>query len=103
MDRNEAMRKMKAALKARSGKSWSVTGGRGTSWGWISISAPPKRLDAHGYMTAADAAELGKLLGFDRPVHQQGESIAASTNHYLEYVARAEGRTPEVHGVAYWD
>lgn len=44
IDRNEAIKTIKAALKARSGKSWSVTGGRGTAWGWIKISVPPSRL-----------------------------------------------------------
>ncbi len=35
MDRDEAIKRIRAALKRRSGKLWSVTGGRGTSWGWI--------------------------------------------------------------------
>jgi hypothetical protein len=43
MDRNEAIAKIKKGLKVRSGKTWSVKGGRGTSWGWIDIDAPPKR------------------------------------------------------------
>lgn len=36
-------------------------------------------------------------------VHYQGVSIAASSAHRLEYVARAEGRTPSTFGVQYWD
>jgi hypothetical protein len=43
MNRDTAIDRIKKALKARSGKSWSVTGGRGTSWGWIEINTLPKR------------------------------------------------------------
>jgi len=30
-------------LRRRSGKSWSVTRHRGTSWAWLSITVPPAR------------------------------------------------------------
>lgn len=43
MGRNETIKEIKSALKQRSGKAWSVTGGRGTAWGWITITAPPAR------------------------------------------------------------
>jgi hypothetical protein len=102
LERDEAIKRIKTALRNRSGKTWSVTGGRGTAWGWIHISAPPKRLVGHGYMTEADAAELGKLLGTDS-AHSQGVSIAADGHYRHEYVARAEGREPTVIGVPYWD
>jgi hypothetical protein len=42
LDRDEAIKRIKAALKRRSGKAWSVTGGKGTAWGWIEIDATPK-------------------------------------------------------------
>ena len=107
MDRNEAITKIRQALKARSDKSWSVTGGRGTAWGWITVEAPPKRrtvnFDGTGpcdCTTPEEREELAKLLDLCS-VHQQGHSIPASTNHYREYVARAEGRTPEVYGKRY--
>lgn len=47
MTRDETIKAIKAALKKRSGKDWSVTGGRGTAWGWIAITAPPKRRTWH--------------------------------------------------------
>lgn len=170
LDRNEAIARIKKALKERSGKSWSVTGGRGTAWGWIKIDAPPKRCtwqwvqttssepptpdavycgsdltpphrcdlgterritcieedpwsrealeagrtvyfnwevnrpgEKFGHMAPEERAELAELLGLSRPVHFQGESIPAGGNYRAEYVARAEGRTPVVHGVQYWD
>ena len=37
LTRDEAIGRIKASLKARSGKAWSVRGGRGTAWGWITI------------------------------------------------------------------
>jgi hypothetical protein len=43
MTRNEVIKVIKAALKRRSGKEWSVTGGKGTAYGWLTIDAPPKR------------------------------------------------------------
>jgi hypothetical protein len=42
LTRDEAIRRIKAALKKRSGRAWSVTGGSGTAWGWITIQVPPK-------------------------------------------------------------
>lgn len=36
-DRNEAGRRIKAALEAATGHKFSVTGGRGTGWSWISV------------------------------------------------------------------
>lgn len=62
MHRNEAIAQIRAALQKRSGKSWSVKGGRGTAYGWIDISSPPQRRIEHGYMSEEDRAELGHLL-----------------------------------------
>lgn len=100
-DRNEAIAKIKTALQKRSGKQWSVTGGKGTAWGWIHVSAPPKRLVSY-MMTEADAKELAKLLGKERVSHQY-EGIPAGGDYRTEYVDRAEGREPRTHGVQYWD
>jgi hypothetical protein len=177
IDRNDAIKRIKSALKKRSGKDWSVTGGKGTAWGWIEIDAPPRRrtwrhvqtdspvppsagaiyrgaggITPHyhvedrvtddpeadrqitcidqdpwareaiesgrsvrfdwevedpsyefGHMSPADRVELARLLGMDRPVHYQGQSIAAGSDYREEYVARAEGRPVEVFGTQYWD
>ncbi len=126
-DRDETIRRIKAALQRRSGVSWSVTGGRGTAWGWITIDAPPARrtwshrlkADASpaqlpsdyeeydcgepGRCTSpTDRAKLRELLGIDEDCHQ-GVSIPASSAHYREYIDRAEGRTPATIAKAYWD
>ena len=127
MTRDEAIERIKTALEKRSGKKWSVTGGKGTAWGWITIDAPPKRrtwkarlkspelpdwpenyeeydsLTPGGDMSPAEREELGQLLGLDGPVHCQGKSIPASDDYWQEYVDRAEGRTPSVKGEVYWD
>jgi hypothetical protein len=102
-DRDETIKAVRAALKRRSGKTWSVTGGKGTAWGWITITAPPKRREGFGYMSEADRAELGRLLGLDRPAHQQGVDIPAGNDYRREYIARAEGRVSSVTGTPYWD
>jgi len=130
MDRKATIREIRTALKERSGKPWSVTGGKGTAWGWLTIDAPPARRTwsnrplAHnpggnlpgkenweeydtgkpdGCMSPDDRAELGRLLGLDGPVHDQGVSIPAGGDYWQEYIDRAEGRKPEKCGVPYWD
>ena len=128
MERNDTIKRIKRALKRRSGREWSVTGGRGTAWGWIRIEAPPRRrtwrqvpagqTDEHGHdvynwvnepdyrfgsMGPSDCEQLGKLLGLDKPTHPQGESIPSGGDYWQEYVDRAEGRTPSVVGKQYWD
>ena len=126
MERDETIKRIRTALKRRSGKTWSVTGGRGTAWGWITIDAPPaRRTWGHylpdgardepenyrerddgtpgGHMSPADRQELGELLGLGEPSHSQGENIPASTDYRVEYVDRAEGRTPTRIGTQYWD
>jgi len=126
MDRNDTIKEIKRALKKRSGKPWSVTGGRGTAWGWITIDAPPKRRTEHavkkdgrltdrpedyeyrdtgetgGHMTLADREELAKLLGLES-VHFQGVSIPASGDYWQEHVDRSHGKHPAKVGVPYWD
>lgn len=128
MDRNEAIKRIRAGLKARRQPGdpiWSVKGGTGTAWGWIKVNAPPSvrtwshRLqagapDEPGRYVQVDTGEpghdpspalcarLSELLNL-KQIRHQGVSIPASTGHYVEYVARAEGRTPETFGVQYWD
>lgn len=125
-DRNDTIKTIKANLRRRSGKSWSVTGGRGTIWGWITIDTMPSRatwrnrlpvgaLDCPenyrecntfmrgGYMSPHERAELGTLLGLDGPCHMQGVSIPASSAYYQEYIDRSAGVTPTKIGTPYWD
>jgi len=114
MDRDEAIRRIREGLKARSGKSWSVKGGRGTGYGWLRIDAPPARRrfewdgttpvaeGREGYASKADREELAKLLGLET-IHAQGESVPASSDYRVEYVDRAEGRPPSKIGRPYWD
>lgn len=44
LDTVTVCKRIKAALRSRSGKDWSVTKGRGTAGGWIRIDAPKARL-----------------------------------------------------------
>ena len=126
MDRNETMSAIKRNLQRRSGKAWSVTGGRGTAWGWITIDAPPSRRTwscrlkagaVHDYpedyepydcgqpgheMGPEDRAELAGLLGLEK-VHHQGVSIPAGSDYRQEYLDRSEGKVPTKCGEPYWD
>jgi hypothetical protein len=127
LDRDDVIKAIRAALKRRSGKAWSVKGGRGTGWGWIQIEAPPARRtygwvlpegapdipDSYrlvdkgqpdGCMGEPDKNELAELLGLERgQVSYQGVSIPASSDYRQEYLDRAEGREPSVIGRPYWD
>lgn len=100
-DRDVAITEIRSALRRRSGKAWSVRGGGGTAWGWITVTAPPSRLDRYGALSDADRAELAALLGVD--VHHQGVLVPAGSDWRREYVARARGEEPTVYGKVYWD
>lgn len=101
LTRKETIVRIRKALKERSGKTWSVTGGSGSAYGWIKISAPPARQVDFG-MTESDCAELAQLLNKNW-VHRQGENIPGASDFYQEYIDRAEGRIPSIIGVPYWD
>ena len=125
MDRNSTIQYIKTALRRRSHKQWSVTGGRGTAYGWITIDAPPKRqtwsfhgegtisegnlIEVNdkqpgcGHIGPAEREELKGLLGLPDPVHFQGISIPAGNDYYQEYIDRSSGQVPSVIGTPYWD
>ena len=88
---------IKRRLRARGCRWVSVTHGTGTAYGWIKISAGPRRS-----MTDEERAELARLLGLEQ-VHAQGERIPAGYDYYREYLARAAGEPPTIHGKQYWD
>lgn len=103
-DRDEAIKTIRKALKDRSGKTWSVRGGTGTAWGWITITAPPARRDGNDLVTDAERAELVDLLAL--PLHEVsygGVDIPAGDDYRQEYIDRSEGRAPSVAGKPYWD
>jgi hypothetical protein len=103
--RDTTIKLIKQALERRSGKKWSVTGDRGTAWGWITITSPPKRRDEYGCMTESDRVELADLLGMDpREIPPDGEDVPAQADFREEYIDRAEGRKRLlVKGVPNWD
>jgi hypothetical protein len=105
IERDEAIKLIRQSLKQRSGKTWSVRGDRGTAWGWITITAPPKRQVEYGYMSDEDRAELAALLGYERveEVHHQGVSIPAGSDYRQEFIDRALGRNVTAVGSPYWD
>ena len=117
LDRSEACKRIRVALKRKTGKTWSVTGGRGTAWGWLTVAAPPKRRVCHAqnprweawdmtsqepsyferqpeegetayYTSDADARLITKAFKLNRKVHFQGLQI--SPDEWEFYVQRAE-------------
>lgn len=87
---------IRTALRARSGKTWSVRNDRGTAWGWLTIRVPDSRADNRD-----ELRELNALFGVSGTSNCIG--VADTPNHRREYVALACGHVPTVHGVAYWD
>lgn len=128
LKRDEVIATIKRNLEKRSGKKWSVTGGRGTAWGWLTIDAPPSRRTwfsipkntgnvepgreeytevslpgkEFGHIGPDDRAELAKLLGLDT-IHHQGVSIPSGGDYWREYLERSEGKEPTKRGEPYWD
>lgn len=98
LDREEAIKRIRQGLKQRSKKEWSVRGKTGASYGYFTISSPPKRLGPDGLMTSEERAELSKLLG-GVGVHPQGKTVSPDPGFYEEFVDRAWGRTPARLGV----
>ncbi len=108
-DRDLFIKAVKAALKTRSSYPWSVTGGRGTAWGWVEINVAPRDRkfnsdgsEGGGHMSPARRAELAALLGLDQ-VHFQGVSIPSGGKYRAEYLARARGEEPAEIAQPYWD
>lgn len=104
--RDTAIARIRAALKKRTGRAWSVTGGTGTAWGWIKVHVPPRLRDQYGSMSDADRMELAAVLGFEddrREVGRSGWSIPASSAYYRAAVQRAETGTTTENPQPYWD
>lgn len=60
MDRSEVAKRIRQALKRRTGLAWSVTGGRGTAWGWLEIEAAKSRRIMHDDNPKYDRFALGQ-------------------------------------------
>lgn len=125
-DRDETIRRVRSALRRRSGRAWSVTGGRGTAWGWITVDAPPAARTAVWvkYPNAPDypesyfetdtrepgcghapehlRRELAALLGLDN-VHIQGWTIPAGSDYRRDAIKRAETGSSDENPTPYWD
>jgi hypothetical protein len=99
-DRSAVTKLIKTFLKARTGRTWSVTGGTGTAYGWLHIKAPQARLD--GYRASMDdKVMLALALGLEHPT--EDFSVAASGGHWLAALQRAAGLEVTGSEAQYWD
>jgi hypothetical protein len=102
IDRNEALAQIKAALKKR-GLKFSVTGGRGTAWGWLHIDLLPSDYKKLAGDDSAINSRLG-LMNYKLGLTGHSSiSIPSASDYYREYIDRANGITPTVTGTPYWD
>lgn len=58
MSRSEVTKKIKQDLKQRTNRTWSVSGHRGTGWGWLTIEAPKARRVDHKTNPKFDQTKL---------------------------------------------
>jgi hypothetical protein len=92
IDVKEACKRIAASLKARSGRRWSVTHGRGSDFGWITIQSPPSRRRGDVSLISEDRIALARLLGVTwNDVHFQGYQVSPESRAWV--VARAKGPT----------
>lgn len=85
LTRDEAIIRIRAALKARTGRAWSVTGGRGSDWGWITVKP-------RGGCTPEARALLASVLGFENDGRHVTGTWAVESKHAarVDAVMRAE-------------
>jgi hypothetical protein len=114
LDRASVIKRIREALQRRTGRTWSVTGGKGTAYGWLTIDAPPARrtfgsdgttpsTSEWGSMSADDRETLYTALGLDVPSYSTNVSVPSSNDYYREYIDRAEGRPVAKQAESYWD
>jgi hypothetical protein len=90
-DRERTVKLIRTALRLRSGKAWSVSIGRGTARGWITITAPPAR-HWNGHMSLDDyiqRALYGTANGFTASPYGD---CAMTYAQRLRFLARGQAR-----------
>lgn len=93
MDRKTAQTRIRKALKTITGRAWSVTGDRGTAWGWITVHAMPKdRVGEFGYLSDEDAETLTLIIYTGFGVHRvSGQGHLVSPDDREWFTVRLEG------------
>jgi hypothetical protein len=86
---------IRAGLRARTGKHWSVT----HEGGVLRITASRKNRREHGALTEESRTELAKALNVPRSaVGSRGVTVPGEHSWHHEYVNRAFGQEPSVYG-----
>ena len=83
----ETIGRIRAGMKAATGRAWSVKRGRGTAGAWLDVEAPPKRrvCGRFGEPAGADEAQTFAFAAKMRPFQANREDAVRS---YLEDKAR---------------
>ena len=92
LERGAFVKRLRSALKARTGRSWSVKGSTGTSWCWIDVCAPPARKHDHR-MTSEDESLLAAVMNERRGI-SGNISIPPTRGHRTAALAAALGIEP---------
>lgn len=87
LTRKETIRRIRAALKRKTGKSWTVRGGRGTGWGWIRVESPPRRRVCHE--TVGDPRDPDFL---NKPYEERFREVAPALGKTAYSTPLAEAR-----------
>lgn len=93
--RTETQEAIRAGLRARTGKHWSVT----HEGGVLRITASRKHRRQHGVITDDARTELARALDLPRSaVGVKGVTVPGEQSWHHEYVNRAFGQEPTVYG-----
>lgn len=96
----EAVARIRAALRQRSGRTYNVSMGskRSTGRGWIEIRPPGSGRHNSELVSSEEASALASLLALSPAAVHDGITLPPDQDFYWEYVDRAEGKTPRVRG-----
>jgi len=93
IDTDEAVKRIRTALKHRTGTTWSVTRGKGTGYCWLKVAAPPSRRVGHDRNPAWNCwdMESDEPPYFERP-KATGDLVAHTSNADAQILAGIFGK-----------
>lgn len=100
MNIDDTVKFIRTALKIRTGRSWSVTRGTGTGYGWIKIAPPAKRCDGFN-VNEEDRATLEAILG--HAARGGKYTVPDDNKYYLATVQQICNVEVTVDPQPYWD
>lgn len=94
IDTDESVKRIRAALKRKTGMAWSVRRGKGTAYCWLSVGAPPRRQVAHDRNPAWNCWDMdsNEPPYFERP-KVKGDLVTHTSNTDAQILADIFGKS----------